>query len=324
MFDAIELIRADVRHWTEDDIRARATRALEKAWRHGVGAMRSHVDWVEPQIPVAWNVLNEIRQEWRGRIELQPVALMPIDLVPEAGADTARRVRADDGVLGAFAYRNDALEEKVRCSFELAERHDLPLDFHVDEGLEPEARGFEAIVAEAERRTVRQVLCGHVCSLSVRDANEADALLNRAGLAGVGLVALPTTNSYLQDRSTGRTPRLRGLAPVKEARAAGVDVMLASDNVADVFYPYGDYDPIDVFRLGVFQAHLDPHSWLDAITDIPARWCGAKVDGIEPGAAADFVHFQATDLRDLVSRPDAQRQVWRVGKPIESQGKDRP
>ncbi len=323
LFDAIELMKGDLRHWTEDDIRERASRALDKAWRHGVGMMRSHVDWVEPEVPLAWGVLNELRQEWRGRIELQLVGLTPIDLLYEAGNDIAKRVSTDTGVLGAFAYRNDALDKKIDHSFELAHRYELPLDFHVDEGLDDEARGFELIVSAAERSGAdRQVLCGHACSLSVQDAESVARVLERAANAGVGLVALPTTNSHLQDRSFERTPRLRGLAPVKEARAAGMHVMLASDNVADVFYPYGDYDLFDVFRLGVFKAHLEPQDWLDAITDIPARWCGGTAVGIGAGSSADFIHYQAADLRDLLSRTNVRRQVWRAGVPIESQGKD--
>ncbi|MEX3009657.1 amidohydrolase family protein [Hoeflea sp. TYP-13] len=315
LFDAIDRMDADKAHWTPQDIRKRATRALEKAYAHGVSVMRTHVDWTEPDVPLAWSVLNELAQEWRGRIHLQLVALCPLDLIAEAGEPIAVRTSADGGVLGAFVYRNDDLVEKMRQTFALADHNDLALDFHVDEGLEDEARGFEAIVAEAEKRGGdRQVLCGHVCSLSLRPPDEAARLLARAARAKVGLVCLPTTNSYLQDRNDGRTPRLRGLAPVREARAAGMDVFLASDNVADVFYPYGDYDPFDVLRAGVMAAHLEPKDWLDAISGSAARWCGAETGDLAVGAKADFLRFDATDLRDLISRPGTPREVWRDGK----------
>ncbi|WP_246660521.1 amidohydrolase family protein [Nitratireductor sp. XY-223] len=315
LFDAIDRMDADKALWTPQDIRARAARALEKAYAHGVSVMRSHVDWTEPDVPMAWSVLNELAQEWRGRIHLQVVALCPLDLIAEAGEPIAARAGADGGVLGAFVYRNDNLAEKMRRVFLLADRNDLELDFHVDEGLEYEARGFEAIVAEAEKRGGgRQVLCGHVCSLALRAPEDIARLVARAAAAKIGLVSLPTTNSYLQDRNSGRTPRFRGLAPIKEARAAGMDVFLASDNVADVFYPYGDYDPFDVLRAGVMAAQLEPGDWLDAISGSAARWCGAEAGDLAVGAKADFLRFDATDLRDLVSRLGAPREVWRDGR----------
>ena len=71
--------------------------------------------------------------------------------------------------------------------------------------------------------------------------------------------------------------------------------MIASDNVRDGFYPYGDYDLIDIFRLAVVAGHLGPDDWLDATTDIPARWIGRARDLAE-GASADFIRCDASDL----------------------------
>lgn len=315
LFEAIDVMARDRAAWTEDDIRQRSTRALERAWSHGVAVMRSHVDWSEPGAPLAWSVLNELRASWRGRVELQLASLAPLDLIEVAGEAIAAHVARDGGVFGAFVYRNTRLEEKIDHMFALAGRFGLALDFHVDEGLEPEARGLEAIVAVAGRhRSTGPVLCGHACSLSLRDDDEVLAVLDAAAAAGVGLVALPTTNSHLQDREAGRTPRRRGLAPVMEARTRGVTTMLASDNCRDVFYPYGDYDPLDVLRSGVLIGHLDPEEWIDAVSTVPASWCAdAGAAKIAPGAPADFLRVAAEDVTDLVSRPGAAREVWRAG-----------
>lgn len=315
LFDAIELMQRDKAHWSEDDVRRRATRALEDAYMHGVGAMRTHVDWMTPDVPVSWGVLNELRQVWRGRIDLQLAALAPADLLPEAGAAIAARVGKDGGVLGAFVYRNADLGAKVEQAFQLAARHDLQLDFHVDEGLEIEADGFAEIVSATRRHGMAgRVLCGHCCSLSLRDDDELARALSEAAEAGVALVALPTTNLYLQDRVEGRSPRRRGIAPIMEARAAGMEVMLASDNCRDVFYPFGDYDPLGVLRTAALASHLEPEDWLDSVTDLPARQCELEGGGpIQVGSRADFVWHDAADLRDLVSRPSTSRAVFRAG-----------
>ncbi|MGI6856212.1 amidohydrolase family protein [Mesorhizobium sp. 1B3] len=318
LFDAIELMARDKRNWTPEDIRTRASRALEAAYRNGVRAMRSHVDWNEPVIPVAWPVLNELREEWRGRVELQLSSLCPADLLPEAAKTIAARVRDDGGVFGAFFYRNADLAAKVDLAFRAAVENGLSLDFHVDEGLDVEADGFSEIVAAALRHDMAgKVVCGHACSLSLRDDDTLERTLVAAAEAGVALTALPTTNLYLQDRVGGRSPRRRGIAPMKEARAAGMTVMLGVDNCRDAFYPYGDFDPLAVLRLAAIAAHVEPAEWLDAITGLPAGFCGVPARAIAVGEMADFIWFDASDLSDLVSRPDAARTVFRAGRPID-------
>ena len=72
--------------------------------------------------------------------------------------------------------------------------------------------------------------------------------------AGIAVVSLPMCNMYLQDRAPGRTPRWRGVTPLHELKAAGVPVMIASDNTRDPFYAYGDLDLIEVLR----EAHAHP------------------------------------------------------------------
>jgi len=318
LFDAIDLMNVDRQHWNADDIRARATRALEAAYAQGVGAMRTHVDWTTPELPTAWPVLNELRQEWKDRIDLELAALIHGDIVVSAGAAIAERVANDGGVLGAFFYRNADLEAKIEEMFRLAGQHDLKLDFHVDEGLDLEADGFSLIVAATKRHDMAgRVLCGHACSLSLRSPEYLSRILDAAADAGTALVSLPTSNLYLQDRLGGKSPRLRGVAPLKEARRAGMDAMLGSDNVRDAFYPYGDYDPLSALRLAAPVCHLEPFEWLDSITTLPAHFIGSdRVQTLVEGGRANFIWHDATDINDLISRPQAHRTIWRDGKHI--------
>ena len=317
--DAIALSAEDAAQWDADDIRRRATRALGRAYRHGTARMRTHVNWTAPGVPCAWSVLGELGAEWRTALTLQLAVLAPLDLLIEEGEAIARQVALDGGVLGTFIYLDPDLPAKVSRLFDLAQRHDLALDLHVDECLEADARGVDAVVHEAAVRGYGgRVLCGHCCALSLRSRDDTRALLERAAEAGVALCVLPATNAWLQDGAPGRTPRLRGLAPLHEARAAGMEVLLASDNCRDAFYPWGDYDLWDIFRCAATAAHLDPASWLDAVTDTPAALFGSP-PGLADGSPADFILFEAEDADDAVSRAHCPRQVWRDGVVV-SQG----
>lgn len=314
LFGAIDAMAADAALWTEADLRHRITQAMTEAHANGIAALRSHVDWTVPQVPLAWDIMAEVTADWRGRVALQRASLTSLDLLGDAdhGPGIAARVAQDGQVLGCFVYRNDNLAEKLGRVFRLAADHGLHLDFHVDEGLAVEANGFDTIARLTIDHTLQgRVLCGHGCSLSIRpDADRAMALAAQAGLA---LTILPTTNLHLQDSTPGRSPRLRGLAPAQELRAAGVTVLFGADNVRDAFYPSGSHDALEMLRLACLALHLAPGDWLDAITTAPAAALGLPAPQIGPGAAADFIVIPGADWRAALADPRAPRHIFRAG-----------
>jgi cytosine deaminase len=315
---AMERMKASRAGWTAALLRERMARALADAWRCGTRAMRTHLDWSEPETPLSLAVLTALRDEWRGRIELQFVSLTPLDQFDTGAAARAQTLAGAGGVLGAFVYRNTDLEAKLRRVFDLAVAHDLDLDFHVDEGLAPDAAALRCIAELTRRHGWQQrVTCGHACSLSIQSTDEALETLRRCALAGVHLVALPTTNLYLQGAWSG-TPIERGITRLREAAAAGVNACIATDNVADGFYPYGSYDLFETFGLGVQIAHLAPAlAWLPAITVHPARAMGLAWDGLlRAGCPADLVLLQARTEYEMLTPTGRQRTVYRAGVPV--------
>ena len=321
LFSAIQRMEAHRARWSAATIHPRMERALHEAWRLGTRALRTHLDWTSADTPAALAVLQTLREQWRGRIELQFVSLTPLDVFADAaaGARIAREVRAAGGILGAFVYRNADIETKLRRVFALAAEHALALDFHVDEGLDVDAQGLAAIATlTLEHGMQGRVVCGHACSLSVQPTEQALATLALCAQAGLHLVALPSTNLYLQG-AWSETPVPRGITRLREARAAGLGVSLATDNVQDAFYPYGGYDLLDAFALGVQAAHLAPAlDWIDTITVRPAQALLLAWDGrIAVGCPADLLRLSARNEYELIGPHGRQRQVIRAGRLIE-------
>jgi cytosine/creatinine deaminase len=314
---AIARMKACRAGWTAEQVRSRMTRALEDAWRCGTRALRTHIDWPDPLPPLSLSVLLELRETWRNRVELQFVSLTPLDAFDAEGAawERARLLSELGGVLGTYAYRNADLEPKLRRAFALAAENGLALDLHVDEGLHADATALACAAGlTLEYGLQGRVTCGHACSLSMQPGSEAQRTLERCADAGVHLVALPTTNLYLQGQ-WGATPVERGITRLREAREAGVNVCIATDNVADAFYPYGSYDLIETFGLGVQVAHLpDPADWLGTITTAPARAMSLEWDGaFRVGGPADFIVLQARTGFELVTPLGRGRRVYRRG-----------
>ena len=328
LFAAIERMAAHRAGWTAADLHTRITRALQQAYTCGTRAMRTHLDWVERDKPVSIAVFEALRDEWAGRVDLQCVSLTPLDLFEDAfdGEDIAlevARLNRDQpaerqALLGAFVYRNERTYDKLQRVFDLAIKNSLHLDFHVDEGLDFDACGLQAIAQLTVKNNWQgKVSCGHACSLAMQsESNAASALLDTAQ-AAIYLIALPTTNLYLQG-AWNRTPVERGITRLREAAAHSVVTCIATDNVADGFYPYGSYDLLETFGLGVQVAHLSPAGhWLSTITTGPARALGLPWDGrIAEGCPADLVLLAARNDYELLTPAGRQRTVIRNGQPL--------
>ncbi len=322
LFAAIERMAAHRARWTADSLRERMQRALREAWVSGTRALRTHLDWGGAEPPVSLAVYEALRDEWRDRIELQFVALTPLDAFADrpVGERIAQAVKRSGGVLGAFVYRNEGIVHKLGRVFDLAQEYGLALDFHVDEGLDVEATGLRIIAQLAISRGLHgRVTCGHACSLSVQDDTTANDTLALCAQAGIHLIALPTTNLYLQG-AWNRTPVQRGITRIREAASHGLRASLATDNVQDAFYPYGSYDLVETFGLGVQMGHLAPATdWLDTITVSPAKALGLAWDGrIAPDCPADLVLLAATDEYELLDPRGRRRTVIRAGLTLEN------
>ncbi|MGJ7544960.1 amidohydrolase family protein [Variovorax sp. LT1R16] len=322
LFTAIRRMNAHRAGWTAETLRPRMERALQEAWRSGTRALRTHLDWVEPEAPVALGVVEALREAWQDRVALQFVSLTPLDVFADAAAGEriAQDVKRAGGVLGAFVYRNENLAPTLGRVFELAQRHGLALDFHVDEGLDVEATGLRTIAELAiQQGGGLPVVCGHACSLAMQSDADAAHTLALCTQAGLHLIALPTTNLYLQG-AWDRTPVARGITRIREAATHGVRASLATDNVQDAFYPYGGYDLLETFGLGVQVAHLAPAlDWLDTITLNPARALGLAWDGrIAAGCPADLLLLAATDEHELLDPRGRRRTVIRAGRTLEN------
>lgn len=327
-WSALETVRADREaNWSEADVRARFDFGLRSAYAHGTVAIRTHLDSMPGQHAISWPLFKAIRAEWAGRIDLQAVSLIGLEaFATRFGEELADLVAESGGVLGGFGVMTPDLDRNLDRVFALAAERGLDLDFHVDETGDPTSHVLRRVAeATLRHRFEGTVLCGHCCALAVQPDDEARLTLDRVAAAAIAVVSLPMCNLYLQDRTDDRTPRWRGIAPLKEIAARGIPLALASDNCRDPFYAYGDLDGLEVFREGVRIGQLDvPVGDAPAlVTRTPARIMGLEGRGrIAPGALADLVLFRARFWSELLSRPQSDRTVLRAGHRLEARPPD--
>ena len=282
----------------EDRLR-RGAQLLDDAVSWGVGLLRTHVN-VDPAIGLrAVEAALALRERYRGRIRVQIVALVssgvqpsrPLwDLLEEAVHLGCEAIGGSIGSVGDPGLLVDGL-------FSVANRHNVPLDLHVDEHTLPRCPGLEYLIRAAVANSAEgRVVAGHCCALGVVAEEERSRLIAGLKHARITVAALPLTNLYLQGRGEA-VPMLRGIAPVRVLLQAGVRVICGSDNVQDAFLPYGNADPmLAAFVLGV-AGHLtsaeERQALVGMVTSEAAEALGVSDYGTQPGCRADLVVLDA-------------------------------
>ncbi len=318
-------------YWRHDDLVRRMNFGLRCAHAHGVSALRTHLDSHEGQGPETWGAFADIRDAWESRVTLQAVALVPMDVYHTPYArELADIVMQGGGLLGGVTRASGGrhedglagLDDLLDRLFTLAQERNLDIDLHVDESGFPETAALPSVArATIRHRYEGRVTCGHCCSLALQDDATLVQHIALVKDAGIAIVSLPTVNMYLQDRVPCRTPRWRGVAPVKELRAAGVRVAVAGDNCRDSFYAYGDHDMLDTFRQSVRIAHLD-HPFADTTAlagPAPAAIMGlADAGRLSIGGPADLIVMNARSMDQVIARPQSDRIVIRNGRRLDA------
>ena len=310
-------------HWNAEDLRQRLSFGLRCSYAHGTRAVRTHLFSQPHHAPTTWGVFRELREEWRGRIDLQAVSLLVIDEVRDGQADAiADQVAESGGLLGAVCFMRDDIDDLFDRLFRLAADRGIDVDLHVDETLDAKDKTLRhAAAAALHQRFEGRVQCGHCCSLSVQSADDVDRTLDRVAEAGFAIVSLPMCNIYLMDRATGTTPRRRGVTLVQEMAARGIPVSFASDNCRDPFYGYGDHDVLEIFAEAARIAQVDTPmaDWPRSVTATPIDVMGLESPGlIKVGEPADLLLFRGRFYSELLTRLQTDRIVLRDGVAIDT------
>ncbi|WP_200837576.1 amidohydrolase family protein [Ruania rhizosphaerae] len=306
------------------DITTRARAAVGRYLARGITTVRTHVDVHMTGDPLRGvDALVALREQLRGTLTLQ-VCL----LAGEHASDAVVAEAVDHGidVIGGCPHlASDPRHETTRM-LDLAERTGLPVDLHTDEQttLDEHAGGggIADIVDIADlaqqvlaRGLAQRVTASHCVRLGSLPPADLAPVLDVVARAGLGVVALPITNLYLQGwQDTHLIPR--GIAPLRAILDAGIDLAAGADNLRDPFNPVGRADPFETTSLLVSAGHLRPEEALAAVTTSARTVLGLPPVGATPGAAADFLLVPDADLGDVIAGGTTARVVVSGGRVV--------
>ena len=314
LLGAIEAMNAIADTFTTADFARRADAALRIHLAYGTTVVRSHVNIGSTFGMRALAALVEVREAWRGIVDLELVALVGHPLQGSAGTDLKIALSEGADVAGGCPHLDPDPIGAVDACLDIAGEAGVPLDLHTDETLNPRMLTLEHLAEQVSRTGFAHgVTASHCVSLGVQPPDVQQRVAEKVAAAGVAVVALPQTNLYLQGREHPEsTPR--GLTAVRPLLAAGATVAAGGDNLRDAFHPAGRGDALEVGALMVTAGHLSVPAALHTLTAAGRTALRRAPVALAPGDRADLVAVRAADANEALGAAGPDRLVWSGGR----------
>ena len=295
----------------EESFRVRAREAACALLRNGTTAVRTHVDILVGDDPLRGiRAVDAVRRELAGLMDIEIVALIK----PYSGVELLHAA-LDSGadLVGGSPHNAPDPGGELDRLLGVAEKRGVGTDLHTDEFLFGEHHTIADYATRAGAWPPERIrTASHCTRLGTMTADELDALLPHIAEAGIGVVANPITNLYLQGRDVpAATPR--GITAVHALRRAGIAVAAGADNVRDPFNPLGRSDALETAMLTVIAGHVHPDVALAMVTDDARTVLGLPEAGPRVGARADLLAVRGTGVTDVIANAPADRIVIHDG-----------
>ena len=305
-----------------EDIKARSRRVLDWELASGASAVKSHV-LVCPQWGMgSLQAINELKEEYRGRLDLYNIT----QWTPEYDREFRAAAKAGeiDFIAGYPLFTDDPMGN-IDQVFALAEEYGLPLDLHIDERDEPDISCFLSVIEHTKRYHMEgRVTCGHVTALCAVEDEPAHRAICEAVEAGINIITLPSCNMFLMGRKD-KQPIRRGVTRVDEFLKAGANVAVASDNVRDPYRPFGNGDLLEE---ALFAAQVLQYGTADQLDEVmrmittrPARNTMIPDYGLAQGCRADLVILDAPTAKEAIISQSERLYVLKGGKIVVKDGR---
>lgn len=308
--------------FTVEDIQARAKRMIEHAIALGITTMRSHVE-VDPIAGLTgMKALLPLQRDYAWGLTLQLAVFAQDGLTQQPGPlELLRQAMMMGGqAIGSAPYVDPDPEKNVQLIFDLAQEFDCDVDFHLDFLDDDRPLLLPFVIEETQRRGWEGRVClGHVTKLASLPPAELEAIADALRQAGISVLALPASDLYMMSRRDTHNVR-RGVAPVHQLAAFGVTAGVATNNVQNLFTPFGDGDVLKICTLLAQVLHLGTAAshalCLEMATTLAAQAIGIPNHTVQVGHVADLVILDATSVSEAIGTAPVGRTVIKSGKPV--------
>jgi len=319
--EAIELYAEKKRDMSVDDIVSRASETLELCLANGVCYLRSHVDIDHIGKLKLLEGVKQAKELFSGIVDVQIIAFPQMGLVNDPETIELMYAAMENGadIVGGIPHfekdMNDAARQ-IEIVFEIAKKFDADIDMHVDEVDDPYWKSVELLAEKTITEGYQgRVAAGHCCSMAAWTDEDFERVLPKIKAADLNIITHPLTNlmGYPDER-----PIRRGVPPVDLLIEAGINVASATDDMHNMFYPFGNMNPLEVVNFCAHLCKLTTPDLIEKAFRMPLENAAKtfRIDpyGIEVGNPADLVLLPVQNVVDAIRFHPPPHYVIRSGK----------
>ncbi|MGB9763671.1 MAG: amidohydrolase family protein [Minisyncoccia bacterium] len=318
--ESIRLMHDIKKHYSKEDVKKRAIRAIKDSIKFGVTIIRAPIDVDNYCNLTALEGAILAKDEMKNFVDLELVAFPQEGIFCNEGTEKlmVQAVEMGADVVGgmpAAEWIDEESKKHVDYVFELAKKFNLDIDMHVDQTKDYFARSLEYIAYKTIKENYfGRVTAAHCTSLSYQNDAHAKKVIELLKIANLNICVNP---QVLLIMGIDKEPRTRGLTRVRELVEEGVNVAIGQDTISDGFHLFGTGDPLDYGLLFAYAAQYNSINKVEKIFDMitynGARILRLKNYGIKEGNPADFnILFCKSECEALRLRPG--RLVFKNGR----------
>jgi len=321
--EAIKIYSSIKSDLIREDFIERSTRTLRQSLSHGVLWFRSHVD-IEPFVKLRLvDYLKEVKEIFAGVIDVSMIAFPQLGMTraPETVDLMYAAMELGADIVGGIPHKEKDMsdaEKHIELAFEIAKKYDADIDMHVDETDDPYWKSLELLAEKTiDENYQGRVSAGHCCSMAAWDTAVLERVLPKVREAEIHIINNVMTNLVLQGRKDG-PPIRRGTPPLPALVEAGINITSALDDMANMFYPFGDMNPLHTANIAAHVGHMTSPELIRQAFEMPlyhaARMFRIEDYGIEEGLAANLVILPVSSEIDALRLHPNPSLVMRGGK----------
>jgi cytosine deaminase len=310
---AIELAAKVKDKYDQSWIVPNVQKAAALAARYGCTHIRAFADVDSKARLEGVKALIQVRDQFRGIVDIQVVAFAQDGIVREPGAadlvSQAMALGADVvGGIPWIEFTDAAITEHIQVIFDIAEEFDKPVSMLVDDAGDPGLRSLELMALETIKRNWHGRSLAHHA--------RAMALYPKPYLQKVAALLKTAQMGVVSDPHTGPLH-----ARVRELLEEGVLVCLGQDDISDAYYPYGRNNMLEVAFL---VSHLlwmttrsDMEILYDMVTTSAARCIGLDSFELKVGSPAHLVVLDEPNVLEALRNHQPPKWVISHGKLVD-------
>lgn len=321
--EAIKLYGKKKEDITIENIVSRASETLRICLENGVCYLRSHVDIDSIGKLKLLEGVKEVKELFAGIVDVQIIAFPQMGLVNQSETLELMYAAMENGadIVGGIPHFEKDMDDAARqieIVFEIAKKYDADIDMHVDEVDDPYWKSVELLAEKTiEEKYQGRVAAGHCCSMAAWEESDFERILPKIKKAELNIITNPLTNLVGQGHNDPRPVR-RGIPPLDILIKSGINVASGTDDMLNMFYPFGNMNPLEVVNFAAHTGYLTTPELINAAFEMPlynaAKTFRIEPYGIKEGNPADLCILPVTTKVDAIRFHPAPSIIMRGGK----------